>query len=109
MVASSGINLRAATMANGLIPLWLPSMPRPYHYKQSHKNIKILFYVMNYCLGCVDIWAPKVLRAGAGCHFRTRVINNLGWQMLGTYIPDEAQVLIVSSQRFSHKFVFYQI
>lgn len=45
-------------------------------------------------VGCVDIWEPKVLRSGAGCHFRVPVINNLDWETVVSYFPDESKVCL---------------
>ncbi|XP_064612160.1 rRNA methyltransferase 3, mitochondrial-like isoform X2 [Liolophura sinensis] len=44
--------------------------------------------------GCVDIWEPKVLRSGAGCHFRVPIINNLEWETVVSYFPAESMVCL---------------
>ncbi|XP_078278554.1 rRNA methyltransferase 3A, mitochondrial isoform X2 [Rhinoraja longicauda] len=36
--------------------------------------------------GCVDVWEPKVLRAGMGAHFRMAVISGLEWEVVPNYI-----------------------
>lgn len=36
--------------------------------------------------GCVDVWEPKVLRAGMGAHFRMAVIASLEWEVVPNYI-----------------------
>ncbi|XP_072909323.1 rRNA methyltransferase 3A, mitochondrial isoform X1 [Hemitrygon akajei] len=36
--------------------------------------------------GCVDVWEPKVLRAGMGAHFRTPVLSNLEWGVVPNYL-----------------------
>ena len=33
----------------------------------------------------MDVWEPKVLRAGAGAHFRLHLINNLKWELIGKF------------------------
>ncbi|XP_002736012.2 rRNA methyltransferase 3A, mitochondrial-like [Saccoglossus kowalevskii] len=42
--------------------------------------------------GCVDIWDLKVLRAGAGAHFRTQIHNNLPWDSVKNYLDDDVVV-----------------
>eukprot|EP00090_Calanus_glacialis_P043703 TRINITY_DN7742_c0_g1_i3.p1 TRINITY_DN7742_c0_g1~~TRINITY_DN7742_c0_g1_i3.p1 ORF type:complete len:377 (-),score=162.96 TRINITY_DN7742_c0_g1_i3:106-1236(-) len=37
--------------------------------------------------GCVDAWAPKVLRAGAGAHFLVPVVEGVGWDTLAGRWP----------------------
>ncbi|XP_051891506.1 rRNA methyltransferase 3A, mitochondrial isoform X2 [Pristis pectinata] len=37
-------------------------------------------------LGCVDVWEPKVLRAGMGAHFRIPVVSNLEWEVVPNYL-----------------------
>jgi len=39
--------------------------------------------------GCVDAWESKVLRAGAGAHFRVPVINDLPWPYVFNYLPTQ--------------------
>lgn len=42
-------------------------------------------------VGCVDIWDPKVLRAGAGAHFHVPIIGRATWSEVSNYIgPDTA-------------------
>ncbi|XP_069767562.1 rRNA methyltransferase 3A, mitochondrial isoform X1 [Narcine bancroftii] len=36
--------------------------------------------------GCVDVWEPKVLRAGMGAHFRIPVISHLEWEVVPNYL-----------------------
>ncbi|XP_051891505.1 rRNA methyltransferase 3A, mitochondrial isoform X1 [Pristis pectinata] len=36
--------------------------------------------------GCVDVWEPKVLRAGMGAHFRIPVVSNLEWEVVPNYL-----------------------
>ena len=37
--------------------------------------------------GCVDAWAPKVVRAGAGAHFLVPVVEGVGWDTLAGRWP----------------------
>ncbi|XP_043976341.1 rRNA methyltransferase 3A, mitochondrial [Gambusia affinis] len=37
--------------------------------------------------GCVDVWEPKVLRAGMGAHFRLPVYPNLDWDEIRNHLP----------------------
>ncbi|XP_069767563.1 rRNA methyltransferase 3A, mitochondrial isoform X2 [Narcine bancroftii] len=37
-------------------------------------------------MGCVDVWEPKVLRAGMGAHFRIPVISHLEWEVVPNYL-----------------------
>ncbi|XP_017586378.1 PREDICTED: rRNA methyltransferase 3, mitochondrial [Corvus brachyrhynchos] len=47
--------------------------------------------------GCVDLWEPKVLRAGMGAHFRVPVIANLDWESVATNLPDGIQVCVADN------------
>ncbi|XP_052073144.1 rRNA methyltransferase 3, mitochondrial-like [Mytilus californianus] len=49
--------------------------------------------------GCVDIWNSKVLRSGAGGHFRIPIINNLSWDNVINYIPNKSTVFIADTRR----------
>ncbi|XP_067824052.1 rRNA methyltransferase 3A, mitochondrial isoform X2 [Heptranchias perlo] len=42
--------------------------------------------------GCVDVWEPKVLRAGMGAHFRIPVISNLEWEVVPNYLTNSTRV-----------------
>ncbi|XP_078080823.1 rRNA methyltransferase 3A, mitochondrial isoform X2 [Mustelus asterias] len=42
--------------------------------------------------GCVDVWEPKVLRAGMGAHFRIPVISNLEWEVVPNYLTTSTRV-----------------
>ncbi len=53
--------------------------------------------------GCVDIWEPKVLRAGAGSHFRCHMINNLGWDLIGNYISHDSDIFLADSQTIEYQ------
>uniref|UniRef100_UPI00398F19E5 rRNA methyltransferase 3A, mitochondrial n=1 Tax=Pristiophorus japonicus TaxID=55135 RepID=UPI00398F19E5 len=42
--------------------------------------------------GCVDVWEPKVLRAGMGAHFRIPVVPNLDWDTVPNYLTASTRV-----------------
>ncbi|XP_043910251.1 rRNA methyltransferase 3, mitochondrial isoform X2 [Protopterus annectens] len=42
--------------------------------------------------GCVDVWEPKVLRAGMGAHFRIPLIANLEWESIPNYLSTSCKV-----------------
>eukprot|EP00057_Strongylocentrotus_purpuratus_P030791 XP_782724.3 PREDICTED: rRNA methyltransferase 3, mitochondrial [Strongylocentrotus purpuratus] len=44
--------------------------------------------------GCVDVWEPKVLRSGAGAHFRVPIISNIPWNSLPNYLSPNRSVHI---------------
>ncbi|XP_069703756.1 rRNA methyltransferase 3, mitochondrial isoform X2 [Periplaneta americana] len=50
--------------------------------------------------GCVDLWDPKVLRSGAGAHFRTPIVSNVEWNDLESHVDSESQVFIADSNAF---------
>ncbi|CAG2173719.1 unnamed protein product, partial [Oppiella nova] len=37
--------------------------------------------------GCADVWEPKVVRAGAGSHFRVPIVSGVEWPLLFNYLP----------------------
>ncbi|XP_036196811.1 rRNA methyltransferase 3, mitochondrial isoform X1 [Myotis myotis] len=47
--------------------------------------------------GCVDPWEPKVLRAGMGAHFQVPIINNLDWETVPKYLPDDTRVYVADN------------
>uniref|UniRef100_A0A8C8VN69 RNA 2-O ribose methyltransferase substrate binding domain-containing protein n=1 Tax=Pelusios castaneus TaxID=367368 RepID=A0A8C8VN69_9SAUR len=47
--------------------------------------------------GCVDLWEPKVLRAGMGAHFRLPIIANLEWESLPNYLPPDTRVHVADN------------
>ncbi|KAJ8312285.1 hypothetical protein KUTeg_009658 [Tegillarca granosa] len=53
--------------------------------------------------GCVDVWESKVLRAGAGSHFRVPIISNLPWESIPGYISDSTDVLVADLHRPTQK------
>jgi len=57
--------------------------------------------------GCVDAWAPKVVRAGAGAHFLVPIVEDVGWDKLGEGWPMVilADLLHEEQQEFDMKVV----
>ncbi|XP_012410966.1 rRNA methyltransferase 3, mitochondrial [Trichechus manatus latirostris] len=47
--------------------------------------------------GCVDVWEPKVLRAGMGAHFQVPIINNLEWEAIPNYLPTDTRVYVADN------------
>uniref|UniRef100_G3THE4 Mitochondrial rRNA methyltransferase 3 n=1 Tax=Loxodonta africana TaxID=9785 RepID=G3THE4_LOXAF len=47
--------------------------------------------------GCVDVWEPKVLRAGMGAHFQVPIINNLEWEAIPNYLPTDTRVFVADN------------
>lgn len=47
--------------------------------------------------GCVDLWEPKVIRSGAGAHFRTPVISNVEWDELEPHVEGDASVFLADN------------
>lgn len=47
--------------------------------------------------GCVDAWEPKVLRAGMGAHFQVPIFNNLDWETVPNYLPDDTRVYVADN------------
>ncbi|XP_071944473.1 rRNA methyltransferase 3, mitochondrial-like [Antedon mediterranea] len=43
-------------------------------------------------IGCVDIWQPKVLRAGCGAHFRMPIKTDINWNQLNSYLSPDITV-----------------
>ncbi|NXD13230.1 MRM3 methyltransferase, partial [Nothocercus nigrocapillus] len=48
--------------------------------------------------GCVDLWEPKVLRAGMGAHFRVPIIANLDWEAVPEKLPVGARVCVADNR-----------
>ena len=58
--------------------------------ENNSDNYKVLpkcnnFYNLLF-LGCVDVWESKVLRAGAGAHFHSPILNNLTWNDVKNFV-----------------------
>ncbi|GFG33567.1 hypothetical protein Cfor_03462 [Coptotermes formosanus] len=47
--------------------------------------------------GCVDLWEPKVIRSGAGAHFRTSVVSDVEWDELDTHVDGDASVFLADN------------
>ena len=47
----------------------------------------------------MDIWDPKVVRAGAGCHFRTWIRHNLEWPALRGLLSDDCSLHLAENQQ----------
>ncbi|OWF53888.1 Glyoxalase domain-containing protein 4 [Mizuhopecten yessoensis] len=52
---------------------------------------------------CVDLWDPKVTRAGAGCHFRVPFHQNVTWKYVENYIPVGARIYLSDKRRPTDK------
>ncbi|KAM6933873.1 rRNA methyltransferase 3A, mitochondrial [Xenentodon cancila] len=48
--------------------------------------------------GCVDVWEPKVLRAGMGAHFRLPIYPNLDWDDVEKHLPKRVTVHVADSR-----------
>ena len=53
--------------------------------------------------GCVDVWNPKVLRAGGGAHFQIPIITDVTWTDIGDQLPNQAHVYLVDNRKPSDK------
>ena len=49
--------------------------------------------------GCVDVWQPKVLRAGAGANFKVPVASGVQWHKIHEHLPEHAQVILADISR----------
>ncbi|XP_046549317.1 rRNA methyltransferase 3, mitochondrial-like [Haliotis rubra] len=47
--------------------------------------------------GCVDVWEPKVLRAGMGSHFHIPILASVPWELLVNYMCDDDNVFIAET------------
>jgi TrmH family RNA methyltransferase len=47
--------------------------------------------------GTVDVFSPKVVRAGAGAHFRCAIAADLEWGTIRAHLPAGAQVLVADA------------
>lgn len=47
--------------------------------------------------GCVDIWEPKVLRAGVGAHFHTAITNRVSWREVASYLDSDASLYVADA------------
>lgn len=53
--------------------------------------------------GCVDIWEPKVLRSGAGCHFRVPIHRGVTWDRVENYLPTNSAIYLADKRRPTEK------
>ncbi|XP_061684369.1 rRNA methyltransferase 3A, mitochondrial isoform X2 [Syngnathoides biaculeatus] len=49
--------------------------------------------------GCVDVWEPKVLRAGMGAHFHLPVHSSLKWEEVESHLPEDVAVHVADSRQ----------
>jgi rRNA methylases len=47
--------------------------------------------------GCVDLWEPKVIRSGAGAHFRIPIVSDVEWDELETHVGGDASVFLADN------------
>ncbi|XP_032514030.2 rRNA methyltransferase 3, mitochondrial [Danaus plexippus] len=47
--------------------------------------------------GCVDLWDPKVVRSGAGAHFRQPIISSIEWEELPNNLAEKTTIFIADS------------
>ena len=47
--------------------------------------------------GTVDVFSPKVVRAGAGAHFHCALATDLGWATIRAHLPAGAPVLVADA------------
>ena len=66
------------------------------HSAKDVRNHVFHFFVF---VGCVDAWSPKVLRSGAGCHYRIPIVTNISWTDVENYIQENTQVFIADSRK----------
>ncbi|XP_033748196.1 rRNA methyltransferase 3, mitochondrial-like [Pecten maximus] len=52
---------------------------------------------------CVDLWEPKVLRSGTGCHFRVPFYRNITWNNVENYIPVGSRIYLADKRRPTDK------
>lgn len=50
--------------------------------------------------GCVDPWELKVLRAGAGSHFRIPIHSGIAWEHMPSYVTPETPVYLADHRSF---------
>ena len=52
------------------------------------------------CSGCVDVWESKVLRAGAGAHFHSPILNNLTWNDVKNFVDQSETTFHIADNNF---------
>lgn len=50
-----------------------------------------------FCLGCVDIWEPKVLRGAVGAHFRVPIHTSVSWDDIPALISNESAIYLADN------------
>uniref|UniRef100_S4R976 Mitochondrial rRNA methyltransferase 3 n=1 Tax=Petromyzon marinus TaxID=7757 RepID=S4R976_PETMA len=58
--------------------------------------------------GCVDVWEPKVLRAGAGAHFRVPLLPCLRWKDVPEILGVHTVVHVADNRPIGHTLRIYQ-
>ena len=82
---------------HGVAPIRFCNLERKQIFKlNTYMPSKNMLKLLIFFLGCVDIWDPKVLRSGAGSHFRCHVLQGVTWNMVGNYLPQDCQVLVIA-------------
>lgn len=51
--------------------------------------------------GCVDIWNTKVIKSGAGAHFRVPLYPNIAWTDIHEHLPSEEFDLFIAENKDS--------
>ncbi|KAJ9590657.1 hypothetical protein L9F63_016328, partial [Diploptera punctata] len=51
--------------------------------------------------GCADLWQPKVLRSGAGAHFRTPIATDVEWTDIESHVNCSASIFLADSNMHS--------
>lgn len=49
-------------------------------------------------MGCVDAWNEKVIKSGAGAHFRVPLHLNIAWSDLAFHLPDQFDLYVADSK-----------
>jgi tRNA G18 (ribose-2'-O)-methylase SpoU len=47
--------------------------------------------------GCVDVWDPKVIRSGAGAHFRLPIYASIDWEDIPKQLHKHTSIVIADS------------
>ena len=62
-------------------------------------NYDPVHHVLIIFAGCVDAWSPKVLRSGAGCHYRIPIVTDISWADIDGHIPEKAHIFVADSRK----------
>lgn len=60
----------------------------------SFVKVKLVHFVDIFNSGCVDVWEPKVLRAGASAHFQIPILNNVQWPAVKQHLNPNSLVCL---------------